>query len=128
MRCSFFRFCGGLVLDHLFPRLTVMHFYSSLGSILSLLGSGDPASETAICEFSVCSESDDSERVVSNPSLTGLWKGCPSIALGQRQGASPDGGSSAGYCPFEERAWDLGRQTSAASTGRRGLAWANSLG
>jgi hypothetical protein len=40
----------------------------------------------------------------------------------------PDGGSSPGYCPFEERARDLGRQTSTASTGRRGLAWADSLG
>jgi hypothetical protein len=30
--------------------------------------------------------------------------------------------------PFEERARDLGRQTSTASTGRRGLAWADSLG
>jgi len=32
------------------------------------------------------------------------------------------------YCPFEERARDLGRQPSTASTGRRGLAWADSLG
>jgi hypothetical protein len=56
---------------------------------------------------------------------TGLRK---SIALDQRQGASPDGGSSPGYCPFEERARDLGRQTSTASTGRRGLAWADSVG
>ena len=31
-------------------------------------------------------------------------------------------------CPFEERARDLGRQTSTASTGRRGLAWADSFG
>jgi hypothetical protein len=50
------------------------------------------------------------------------------IALDQLQSASPDGGSSPGYCPFEERARDLGRQTSTASTGRRGLAWADSLG
>ena len=30
-----------------------------------------------------------------------------------------------GYCPFEEGA---GSQTSTASTGRRGLAWADSVG
>ena len=49
-------------------------------------------------------------------------------AIDRRQDASPDGGSSPGYCPFEERARDLGRQTSTASTGRRGLAWADSFG
>src|SRR5258707_3189343 len=52
------------------------------------------------------------------PDLTGLCKGCPSTALDQRQGASPDGGSSSGYCPFEERAPDLDRQTCTDSTRR----------
>jgi hypothetical protein len=39
----FFSFCGGLLFAPLFPRRTVMHFYSSLSSIFSLLGIGDPA-------------------------------------------------------------------------------------
>jgi len=49
------------------------------------------------------------------------------VARAQRQGASPDGGSFR-WIPFEERAQDLGCQSSTASTGRRGLAWADSLG
>jgi hypothetical protein len=44
-----------------------MHFYFSWGSIFSLLGIGDPASETAICAVSVRSEPADSGRVVGNP-------------------------------------------------------------
>jgi hypothetical protein len=39
----FFGFCGGLQFATSFPRRTVMHFYSSLSSILSLLSIGDPA-------------------------------------------------------------------------------------
>jgi len=39
----FFGFCGGRLFAPSFPKRTVMHFYSSLTSILSLLGIGDPA-------------------------------------------------------------------------------------
>ena len=50
-----------------------------------------------------------------------------SIALAQLQGASP-----MEEVPLDtarsRSARDLGRQTSTASTGRRGLAWADSLG
>ena len=69
-----------------------------------------------------------SECIVGKQEVIRFLPVCPSIALDQLQGTSPDGGSSPGYCPFEERARDLGRQTSTASTGRRGLAWADSLG
>jgi hypothetical protein len=48
-----------------------MHFYSSLSSILSVLGTGTQPFETAICEVSVRSESVLDERS-ANRKLSGF--------------------------------------------------------
>jgi len=70
----FFAFVAALFLLH--------YFYDSLSRIFipawalfCLLGIGDPASETAACEVSVCSES--AERDLGNLYLSALRRSCP---------------------------------------------------